>query len=254
VSEGGRSENATTESAAPATGAVEPTPEYDLEAVAAGSAVPRIFDQFPPSGHALRREESWRRLLPLVLLVNEEILGDRKQLWTIRQERARGEPLAPEERIWLELVSERYAVPGSDLRELARRVDAIPPSIMLAAVATLQSEAQVGGRGAKSAAAERAALIRQVFGEKPPPLDSPLNAVRAYARALNTMPANGNFRTERERLRHLGQPLDGAHLAAFLPKLQPGNSLGADQLTTMITTQRLTRFDRAQLQPTDPAN
>jgi len=254
-----RSENATTASTSPAANEVVEPSEYDLEAVAAGAAVPRVFDGSPPAKREAGRhegpgEESWRTILPLVLFVNEDILADRKQLWSIRHNLNLGERLLPEQRIWLDLVSGRYAAPGGDLDELARRMDVVPPSIVLAAVGRMQSGAQVAGRGAKSAVAERAALITQVLGETPHHLDSPFDAVRAYTRAVNTASAYEGFRKERERLRLAGEPLDGLHLAAFLPKFQPISQFGAEESSAMITAHRLTRFDRARLQPSDPAS
>jgi Bax protein len=252
-----RPEDAATASAATANDVVEPA-EYDLEAVAAGAPVPRVFAASPPDrreagGHKVP-EESWRALLPLVLLVNEDILADRKELWSIRHNLDLGERLSPEQRIWLDLVAGRYAAPGADLDELARRMDVVPPSIALAAVGAIQAVARVAGRAAKSPAAQRAAPIGRVLGETPLRLDSPLDLVRAYARAVNTASAYQDFRKERERLRRAGEPLDGLHLAAFLPKLQPGNSLGADELSGMIGAHRLTRFDRARLRPSGPAS
>lgn len=249
-----RSQNITT----PASNDVTESSEYDLEAVAAGAAVPRLFDQPPPDqregGREVPGEENWGRLLPLVLVVNEGILADRKQLWSIRHDLKFQERLSPEQRIWLDLAAERYAAPGDDLDELARRMDVVPPAIVLAAVARMQSAAPVTGRKAKTAVAERAALIRQVLGETPPRLDSPAEAVRAYVRAVNTAAAYEGFRRERQRIRLAGEPLDGLHLAAFLPKFQPSSPFAAEELSAMITAHRLTRLDRARLQPSDPAN
>lgn len=256
ASDGGRSENVTTAPASAANDVAESS-EYDLEAVAAGAAVPRIFDRSLPDqregGREVPGEESWRRLLPLVLLVNEGILADRKQLWSIRHDLKFHERLSPEQRIWLDLAAERYAAPGGDLDELARRMDVVPPSIALAAVGTMQSVAPVAGRKTKSALAERAALIAQVLGETSPLRDLPLDIVRAYVRAVNTASAYESFRRERERLRLAGEPLDGLHLAAFLPKF-PSSPFAAGELSAMITAHRLTRFDRARLQPSVPAD
>jgi Bax protein len=255
-----QSGNATTASALAAANDVVEVSEYDLEAVAAGATVPRVFDGSPPNkreagGHETREEESWQTILPLVLLVNEDILADRKQLWSIRHNLNLGERLLPEQRIWLEVVSERYATLGDGLDELARQVDVIPPSIVLAAVSKLlQSGAQVTAHGAKLAVAERAAVIRQGVGETPHRLDSPLDTVRAYMRTLNTAPAYDGFRRERERLRLAGEPLDGLHLAASLPKLRPSTQLSAEELSAVITAHRLTRFDRARLQRSGPAS
>ena len=258
ASDGHRPENAGTAVSAAADDVVEP-PEYDLEAVAAGAAVPRVFERSTPHRFEAGRqevpgEESWRAILPLVLLANEDILADRRELWSIRFRLNLGERLLPEQRIWLDLVAGRYATPGGDLDELARRMDVVPPSIVLAAVGTMQSGAQVAGRKAKSAAAERAALIRQVLGETRRHPKSPFDAVRAYTRAVNTASVYEGFRKERQRLRLAGEPLDGLHLAAFLPKLQPSSPFAAEELSKMITAHRLTRFDRARLQPSDPAS
>ena len=142
---------------------VEPA-EYDLEAVAAGAAGTARLRRVA-AGQARSRpatkapgEESWRTLLPLVLLVNEDILADRKQLWSIRVKLDLGERLSPEQRIWLDLVAERYAAPGDDLDELARRIDVVPPS-MVAGGGRHDAVGERGsaGRRAKSAVAERAA-------------------------------------------------------------------------------------------------
>jgi hypothetical protein len=72
--------------------------------------------------------------------------------------------------------------------------------------------------------------------------------------AVNTALAYNGIRKERERLRLAGEPLDGLHLAASLPKLQPNNPLSAEELSAMIAAHRLTRFDRARLQPSVRAN
>jgi Bax protein len=254
ASEQQRSGNAVTASAVAAANNVAEPPRYDLEAVAAGAAVPRIFGGLPPEtsatgGDKNRGDENWPTILPLVLFVNEDIVADRTQFWNIRHNLNLGERLSPEQRIWLELVSERYAAPGDDLDELARRMDVVPPSIVLAAVSRMQSGAQVATREAKSAVAER-----QVLREAPHDFDSPLDAVRAYVRAVNTASAYDGFRKERERLRLAGEPLDGLHLAASLPKLQPNNPLSAEELGGMIAAHRLTRFDRARPQPSGRAN
>jgi Bax protein len=258
-SEQQQSENPTTAPASAVPNDLPEPSEYDLEAVAAGAEVPRVFDWPPPenrdgAGHKVSREESWRTILPLVLLVNEDILADRRQLWSIRHDLNLGERILPEQRIWLEVVSERYGAPAGDLDELARRMDVVPPSIVLAAGEMLRSGTQVVERGAKSAVPQRGAVIRQSVEKHRHHRDSPLDAVRAYVRALNTVPACDGFRKERERLRLAGEPLDGLHLAAFLPKHLPGNHLSAEELSAIITANHLTRFDRARLQPNRPAS
>src|SRR5512134_3358793 len=83
---------------------------YDLEAVAAGAPVPRSIVSALP-GNVLARdtgEEIIRAMLPLVLLANEEVLAERRQLWSIRFRQKRGDPVPPEQQLWLRVVAERY--------------------------------------------------------------------------------------------------------------------------------------------------
>lgn len=254
----------------PASEQPDARPAYDLEAVAAGAPVPRVFAATLPesneSGSGIGDEDILRSMLPLVLLVNEEILAERRQLWSIRFKLKRGDPVPAEQRIWLRVVADRYATPVDDLDELGRRVDVVPPSIALAAAGEeLKREhaletARKSAGGERSGAARAAASDRRpgkhVTGEMPnktgPSLArSPLEHIRALAHAINTVAAYESFRRARAKMRLAGQPLDGLHLASVLPDQR--GQLSGEHVTSLIAAHRLDRFDGARLQPTGPS-
>ena len=207
-------------------------------------------------------------MLPLVLLVNEEVLAERKQLWSIRFRIKRGDPMPAEQRIWLDVVADRYAADAKDLDELGRRVDAVPPSIVLAVV----EEERKGQRqeavetGRKPARRERSAGMARgtsgtassthALGDEAKAVAtlarSPLGSIRALVRALNTAPAYQGFRAARAEMRLAGRPLDGLRLAAALPS-QRASQLHADHTIGLINAGRLDRFDSARLQPSSPS-
>jgi Bax protein len=241
---------------------------YDLEAVAAGAPVPRVFASSLPEAEAtgsdVKGEEIAKAVLPLALLVNEEILAERKHLWSIRFKLKRGDPVPAEQRIWLGVVADRYAADADDLDELGRRVDAAPPSIILAvAEDELNRQRQQAVETARKAAnrEKSAGMARGASGgassthlsEDEPNKTvanmtrSPLELVRALVRELNTVPAYQSFRSARADMRLTGRPLDGLRLAAALPN-ERRSQLRGDHIVGSITARRLDRFDTARLQ------
>jgi Bax protein len=259
---------------APAPRPADASISYDLEAVAAGAPVPRVFATALPetaeaSDTRIGREDILRAMLPLVLLVNEEILTERRQLWSIRFKRKRGDHVPPEQQLWLRVVAERYGAAAEDLDELLRRMDVVPPSIVLA-VASEELERErhealgkerKAGRSEKAVSAGRDTaggspsskhVLDQMVSKTLPGLArSPLTHIRAIIQTLNTGSAYENFRTARARMRLAGEPLDSLCLARELPKLQ--GRLGPEDVAALITTHSLNRFDAARLQPTSPS-
>ena len=248
-------------------------PAYDLEAVAAGAPVPRVFAATLPerneSGSGIADEDILKSMLPLVLLVNEEILAERRQLWDIRFKLKRGDPVPAEQRIWLRVVADRYAAKADDLDELGRRVDVVPPSIVLAvAEEELKRERQEAPKTARKAApgersvgATRGAAgdrpsgkhVGEMQKEKAPSLArSPLEHIRALAHAINTVAVYESFRLARAQMRLAGQPLDALRLASVLPS-QRGGQLSGEHISALIAAHRLDRFDAARLQPPGPS-
>src|SRR3546814_1951295 len=72
----------------------------------------------------------FRTLGPLVLRANEKILADRERLLALQAKDDAG----GEDATWLTKLAQRYKVEGADavaLAELVKRVDAVPPSLVL---------------------------------------------------------------------------------------------------------------------------
>jgi Bax protein len=235
--------------------AAGPAGDYDLDAVAAGAPVPRLIATMardaPPQALGDARRAFVRDLLPLVLLVNEEVLAERARLWDIRVKRDLGQPLSALDRLWLVVEAERYRCGPDDVDELTRRIDAVPPSLILAAAAA----ASDWGRG--EPARSRAALFGIALPANPTAVgrartavgyESPVDAVRAYLHALNVEPGLATFRSERAELRRRGDPLGGAPLAPFLGSTGAVGAAGG-RLRAMIEAERLDRFDAARLAP-----
>lgn len=234
---------------------------YDLDAVAAGAPVPRSA-VIEPAGHELEAGEArkWfvRRALPLVLLVNETILTERGRLWDVRQRLRMGEEPSPEERLWLAVTADRYRVSKDNLAELARRLDAVPPSIILAVVGrerrwTVRSGGAPNAGGA-SLATQQALSVSP--GSAPEVAEEPLDeSIRNQMHAVNTKPQFSEFRQAREQLRKQGVPLDGEALIQTLPSSRSPSWLGIDSLRAVISSEQLDRFDGARLEPRrDPSD
>ncbi|MFO1112727.1 MAG: hypothetical protein U1E35_02230 [Rhodospirillales bacterium] len=217
----------------------------------------------PPAGRpsAIRtavskttREEVFvARILPLVLMVDDEALARRARLWSIRQEINGGGKLPPEDRLWLSDAFERYQVEQADMAALTRRIDAAPPSILTAAaaIATGWNAANEAGWRAMAAAA-RAAMAAPSAESGPSSAPPLLEALRLYLWMINAHPDFGPFRRARERARQGGIPLAGAPLSATLPRVAPGRLPGATALAAVIAEYRLGRFDAARLAGAGP--
>src|SRR3546814_12569396 len=96
----------------------------------------------------------FRTLGPLVLRANEKILADRERLLALQAKDDAG----GEDATWLTKLAQRYKVEGADavaLAELVKRVDAVPPSLVLA------QGAEESGWGTSRFAAEGNALFGQ---------------------------------------------------------------------------------------------
>lgn len=224
----------------------------DLDAVAAGAVVPRPAG-WPPFGDPTDAEDDQgtafvARMLPLVLMVEEEVLASRARLWAIRQEINGGGELRPEDRLWLSDAFARYRVEKADMAALIRRIDAVPPSILIAAsaIATGWNAANEAGWRAMAAAA-RVAAAAPVAESAPPAAAPPVEALRLYLWTINSHPDFAPFRRARERARLESIPLAGAPLAVTLPRVAPGRLPGAVALADVIADHQLGRFDAVRL-------
>ena len=196
-----------------------------------GRPVPRVLAASMPGdmadvhSTALRKRAFVAVVLPLALKANEAILDDRQFVQSVADCRAADEPLGAKARARLDSLDTAYGAKG-DLDVLLRRVDIVPPSLVLAQAA-IES-----GWGTSRFAQQGNALFGQRTGEPDAamtPRELPdgttvrvaafphlLDSVRAYARNLNTHVTYAEFRARRAAFRAAGETPTGIALAETL--------------------------------------
>jgi len=237
---------------------------YDLDRIRDdGHHVPRVFVASLPTDmrriRVVEKKKSlfFKTVLPLVLQVNEEIRKDRARFDRVQAEMKSGKTLAAEDRLWLAAMADRYKVQRGDIDALSRRIDVIPPSLALA------QAAEESGWGTSRFALEGNALFGQwIFGVSghmtPKGRDNGKNhsirafpnlidAVRAYARNLNTHRAYREFRDLRYKTRGAEADLSGRKLAGTLTRYSERGEKYVRSLRRIIDANRLTEFDGARL-------
>lgn len=127
--------------------------EYDEYINPAGNEYPRIFVKNIPSDFAAMDDATLRNrifiqiLTPLALKINQEFLEERENLLALKEAFEDDHDFQKEDKYYLEQMAKKYDVstPFKDTRrytlilnELIRRVDVVPPSILVgvAAIAT----------------------------------------------------------------------------------------------------------------------
>ena len=237
---------------------------YDLDLVRSGKAnVPRLFLASLPGDLKDIRETRVRKtlffktVLPLILQVNEEILGDRRRLWRLHFQRGLGLKFGPADRLWLMVMAERYNLKNGTIDNLLKRVDIVPPSLALA------QAAEESGWGTSRFVREGNAVFGQwTFSDtgnlmparrdenkthKIRAFPSLLESVRAYAHNLNTHPAYRQMRRIRHGLRLKGAPLEGLLMAGDLKNYSVRGEKYVETIKALIEANNLQRFDDARL-------
>ena len=207
------------------------TANYSLADVREGLAtVPRIYVASLPEDLQeveqidARKDLFIQSVLPLVLIANEELRSQRRQLVSLLQQRERGEEISVIDRAWLDALAEHYELEHGQYDLLLRRVDEIPPSLAIAQ-AIVES-----GWGTSRFALEGNALFGQrtlpeVESAMTPALASDvrvkafndlMSSVRAYMYNLNTHPAYTEFRRLRAEERQKNGRASGRVLAGAL--------------------------------------
>ncbi|WP_114395478.1 glucosaminidase domain-containing protein [Oleisolibacter albus] len=242
--------------------------DYHIDQVRSGSiAVPRLVLADLP--HDIDRLESSddrkavfvKTMLPLILLANERIEADRDRLSKLHQIRESGQALAPQDRLWLADLAERYGVEVEgevDTKDLLKRVDIVPPSLALA------QAAEESGWGTSRFAQKANVLFGQLTwkaedaGVTPRnrqpgqthryrAFDDPKASVEAYIHNLNTHRAYEGFRRLRASLRTHGKPLDGVQLVSTLERYSERGADYVHTLQRLIRSNKLADFDQAVL-------
>ena len=203
----------------------------------------------------------FRSLGPLVLRANEVILEDRRRLLSL----AGTKDISGEDAAWLRDLAQRYKV-GDDagdepddtsLGELVKRVDAVPPSLVLA------QGAEESGWGTSRFAAEGNALFGQWTwggkGIKPKEqreglgdyriaaFDTPLESVEAYLLNINTNKAYAGLRERRAAMRSKQELLSGWDLAETLTSYSERGQEYVESLHAIMRVNKLQPVDEAKL-------
>jgi Bax protein len=210
----------------------------------------------------LKKQTFFMGLLPMVLLANREIEREREELLAILERRQnRATRAGDRERI--REIARRYRLRGHPLTDhrvrerLLRRVDIIPPSLVLA-------------QAANESAWGTSRFARQgnnLFGEwtftpgtgivpKGRPagatyevrrFPSLYQSIRSYMNNLNSNGAYRKLRRIRERLRRSGSEISGVTLAVGLHKYSQRGADYISELRAMIRHNKLAAVDNAVL-------
>lgn len=194
---------------------------------------------------------------------NAAILADRRRLQRLRTR----QPLARAEIDWLAALASRYRLPPQDwqsqrsFRRLARRVDVVPPSLLLAHAALVTR----WGHHDEMLALHN--LFRRLChtpgcGSLPPMrkagrhyrwqrFDSAGEAVARELHRYNTHPAYLGFRRARAERRLAHQPLAGLELLSALPPHAFGPHPAAE-IEGVIRTRQLDHLDAVSSCRTHP--
>jgi Bax protein len=179
-----------------------------------------------------RKQLFFEFLQPYVDAQNDKVRSQRARLLGLLERIGEGLPLERRDRVFLLELGREYQVEGTDymdpgyLERLRRRVDVLPPSLVLAQAA--KESGWGSSRFAKEAynffgqwcfeqgcglvpSRRRASASHEVKA-----FDSIEAAVQAYFQNLNTFPSYIDLRLIREQLRAQDQPIDGLALTEGL--------------------------------------
>lgn len=240
---------------------------YSLDGVIESNAdVPRVFLASLPEDlskvpeNAERKAIFFQSMLPLVLQVNEEILAERRRLWQLNFNARLGRKMAAADKLWLQVMAERYGVSPDNIGKLIKRVDIVPPSLALA------QAAEESGWGTSRFSREGNAIFGQwtyVAAEGLVPanrddgkthrikaFENLIDSVRAYMKNLNTHRAYREFRASRTMMRRFGAPMDGRVLATRLNRYSERGAAYVTAIHGLIEANELSRLDDARLDET----
>ena len=245
--------------------------EFQFGGVLAGKVeVPRILVDTVPADIAAAKSPTHRKrvfielMLPLALRVNEQIGAERARLTEINK-KLNGffGVLDSDEREWLDDMRGRYRVETTDIDDLLRRVDVVPPSLALA------QAAEESGWGTSRFAREANALFGQRTFTKGAglvpssrddgeihevvPFDRLLDSVAAYMANLNSHAAYAEFRLAREHQRKTRGFLDGYDLADTLGRYSERGEAYVGTIQSIIDKNDLRMLDRARLRADETA-
>ncbi|MGW8311763.1 MAG: glucosaminidase domain-containing protein [Desulfuromonadales bacterium] len=215
---------------------------------------------------ATKKQVFFLFLGPLILHSNELIQTNRDRVASIIEMLRAGATVSAEDQTFLSEIAETYKVTESKTElitdrslqdKLLRRVDTVPPSLVLA------QAAEESGWGTSRFAVEGNALFgiwtwgdkgitplqqRSVLGNyKIASYETPLQSVIAYMHNLNTHQAYQELRARRAELRKTGAKVTGWDLAKTLTKYSERGQAYVESLQSLIKGNRLQPADDAFL-------
>lgn len=228
---------------------------------------PLILEQIPPDiNHSVKtrtkKKTFFMALLPMTLLANQEIRKERQEILQIlARHEARDKQAGDRKRI--DTIAKRYGLRGRPLtdhrarKELLRRVDTIPPALVLAQAA---NESAWG-------TSRFAQMGNNLFGEwtfKPGtglvPKGRPAGetyevrvfasiyqSIRSYMNNLNRNGAYRKLRRIRAELRKMDKPVTGAALCKGLIHYSQRGEEYIEEITAMIRQNNLEQINLAKL-------
>jgi len=229
---------------------------------------PRWRDKTSDGMPVVDKKRAFFRLLgPLILHANELIQADRQRLESIVEALRMDKTLSPDEQAFLRETAVAYKVADENgdidfadralQDELLRRVDTLPPSLVLA------QAAEESGWGTSRFSVEGNALFGMwTWGEegirpkqqraehgdhKIASYETPMQSVTAYMQNLNTHRSYEALRTRRAELRSSGAKVTGWELASTLTKYSERGQDYVDSLHALMKTNLLMPTDDAYL-------
>ncbi len=208
-----------------------------------------------------KKQIFFRALAPLALMANEQIMASRARLEAIA---AAGDP-GPDDADWLKVLAMDYGVidapekpiDADAMAELMLRVDAVPPSLVLA------QAAEESGWGTSRFADEGNAIFgqwtwggegiapenqREGLGDyKIKAFETPLQSVEGYMRNINTHFAYSDLRSLRAQLRAEDHPVTGWELAGALESYSERGMAYVESLRGLMDYNKLAPVDDTHL-------
>lgn len=241
---------------------------YWLDIVQVAGVAPRVYvaalpEDLPDIDDIDARKRLFVRImLPLVLKENERIAANRERVIELRDRLAAGGRITVGERVWLEQIAERHKGSADDLKDLARKIDVIPPSLVLA-----QTIEESGWGTSPFAIANNSMFGQRVYDPLAPGQDvdrpdpryrlahfgSLADSVAAYMRNINRHAAYAEFRTLRGQMRSRGTSMDSMALAATLTRYSELGERYTRKIQNLIVFNKLDRFDHVELIPSQSA-
>lgn len=202
-----------------------------------------------------RKKAFFSFLYPRILLANARVLIERQHLLHLAQK----DELSKDDRDWLKKQAERLRVSAEMGSEdmfdmLARRLDVIPPSLIMAQAANESAwgTSRFARKGnnlfGQWCFSEGCGLVpnqrQDGASHEVASFDSPYQSIRSYIQNLNRHDTYRALRNTREQFRQDGEPLSGPALAQGLIGYSERGAEYVEEIRAMIRYNNLAYYDQ----------